>query len=250
MHRDFKELLSAFNAARVKYLIVGGYAVSFHAQPRATKDLDILIGADTENSKSVYMALAKFGAPIEGLSAEDFTEPGNCFRMGSPPVMVDIMPKISGIEFEQAWQRRVDVQISDDLTVPFISLQDLMVAKIAAGRGQDLIDVDSLRECMEQQEVKERRPDPPVMNTAEELDQIKKKRREHWLRLREEQQRTSPTPEALRAKKREDWLKLRQQRNSENSQEPQKSPIQGERDVEFKDSLPTPNREIDDNFTL
>jgi hypothetical protein len=170
--------------------------------------------------------------------------------MGSPPVMVDIMPKISGIEFEQAWQRRVDVQISDDLTVPFISLQDLMVAKIAAGRGQDLIDVDSLRECMEQQEVKERRPDPPVMNTAEELDQIKKKRREHWLRLREEQQRTSPTPEALRAKKREDWLKLRQQRNSENSQEPQKSPIQGERDVEFKDSLPTPNREIDDNFTL
>ncbi len=68
MHQDFKELLSVFNAGQVRYLIVGGYAVSFHAQPRATKDLDILIGADAENSKAVYAALAKFGAPIDGLS--------------------------------------------------------------------------------------------------------------------------------------------------------------------------------------
>ena len=73
MHQDFKELLSVFNAVQVRYLIVGGYAVSFHAQPRATKDLDILIGADVENGKA---ALAKFGAQIEGLSAKDFTERG------------------------------------------------------------------------------------------------------------------------------------------------------------------------------
>ncbi len=65
MHQDFKELLSAFNAGKVRYLIVGGYAVSFRAQPRATKDLDILIGADAENSKAVYAALAKFGAPSD-----------------------------------------------------------------------------------------------------------------------------------------------------------------------------------------
>jgi hypothetical protein len=113
MHRDFKELLSAFNAGKVRYLIVGGYAVSYHAQPRATKDLDILIGADAENSKGVYAALAKFGAPIEGLSPKDFAEPDNFFRMGTPPVMVDIMPKISGVEFDEAWSRRVDVQIDD-----------------------------------------------------------------------------------------------------------------------------------------
>jgi hypothetical protein len=73
-----------------------GNAVSLHAQPRATKDLDILISPDTENSKAVYDALTKFGAPMEGLSAKDFTEPDNFFRMGTPPVMVDIMPKISG----------------------------------------------------------------------------------------------------------------------------------------------------------
>ena len=73
MFRDFKELLSVFNAHRVKYLIVGGYAVSLHAQPRATKDLDLLISSDAENSKAVYAALAQFGVPIEGLSAQDFS---------------------------------------------------------------------------------------------------------------------------------------------------------------------------------
>jgi hypothetical protein len=73
MFDDFKDPLSAFNAANVRYLIVGGYSVSLHAQPRATKDLDILIGTDSENSQVVYIALTRFGAPVEGLSVKDFT---------------------------------------------------------------------------------------------------------------------------------------------------------------------------------
>ena len=100
MHQDFKELLSAFNAGQVRYLIVGGYAVSFHAQPRATKDLDILIGADAENSKAVYAALAKFGAPIEGLSAEDFAEPANspaARSKSSTPGRVKIPHRCDGV---------------------------------------------------------------------------------------------------------------------------------------------------------
>jgi hypothetical protein len=162
MHQDFKELLSAFNAGQVRYLIVGGYAVSFHAQPRATKELDILIGAHSENSKAVFAALAKFGAPIEGLSAKDFAEPDNFFRMGTPPVMVGIMPKISGVEFEEAWRRRVDVRIDDDLSVPFISREDLLLAKLSAGRAQDLIDVDALRESNPTREIEQqRRPASP-----------------------------------------------------------------------------------------
>jgi hypothetical protein len=72
MFDDFKELLSIFNAQKVKYLIVGGYAVSFHAQPRATKDIDLLIKPDAENARAVYDALGKFGAPLDGLTAEDF----------------------------------------------------------------------------------------------------------------------------------------------------------------------------------
>ena len=81
MHQDFKELLSAFNAGQVLLAHKQGVSV-FHAQPRATKHLDILIGADAENSKAVYAALAKFGAPIEGMSAQDFADPDNFFRMG------------------------------------------------------------------------------------------------------------------------------------------------------------------------
>ena len=105
MFDDFKELLSIFNAQNVKYLIVGGYAVSFHAQPRATKDIDLLIKPDADNGKAVYAALAKFGAPLGGLTAEDFVERDKFFRMGRAPFMVDILPEIAGVDFDRAWQR-------------------------------------------------------------------------------------------------------------------------------------------------
>jgi len=145
MFQDFKELLSAFNAHQVRYLVVGGYAVSFHAQPRATKDMDLLIGPDPVNSVAVHAALTEFGAPVAGLSATDFADPEGFFRMGTPPVMVDIMSRISGVDFDAAWQRRVDVAIDNELTVPFISRQDLLIAKISAGRPQDLADAEALR---------------------------------------------------------------------------------------------------------
>jgi hypothetical protein len=248
MHRDFKELLSAFNAGQVRYLIVGGYAVSYHAEPRATKDLDILVGADAENSKAVYAALGKFGAPIEGLSAQDFAEPDNFFRMGTPPVMVDIMPKISGVEFDQAWSRRVHVQIDDDLTVPFISRQDLLTAKIAAGRAQDLIDVDALRDS------KNREAEPsllqqahPVTNAREELDRAKKEGREDWLRQRNMQGRDSPTLEEIRAKGRQEWLDLRQQGTAETSTD-SNAAAGGDRDLERKNSSRDSDKGLDEDL--
>lgn len=231
MHQDFKELLSAFNAGKVRYLIVGGYAVSYHAQPRATKDLDILIGADAENSKAVYAALAKFGAPIEGLSAKDFAEPDNFFRMGAPPVMVDIMPKISGVEFEEAWSRRVDVQIEDDLSVPFISRQDLLIAKLSAGRAQDLIDVDALRESSQSQESNQRQsPAFPAKSARDDLEQIRKEGRDDWLKQRQ-QKGSAETLEELRAKGREDWLKLRQQQTRENPRDPPDRSVEKDQDA-------------------
>ena len=144
MYPDFKELLSALNAHQVKYLVVGGYAVSFHARPRATRDLDILIKADPENGRAAFAALGEFGAPLEDLSAQDLIEPGSFYRMGTPPVMVDILPRISGVDFEEAWQRRVSVIVDDTLTAPFISREDLLAAKIAAGRPQDLADAAAL----------------------------------------------------------------------------------------------------------
>lgn len=102
MYQDFKKLLSTLNDNGVQYLVVGGYAVSFHAQPRATKDLDILIKPVVGNATAFYAALAKFGAPLEGLTPDDFIERGKFFRMGTPPIMVDILPEISGVDFDAA----------------------------------------------------------------------------------------------------------------------------------------------------
>ena len=249
MHPDFKELLAAFNAGQVRYLIVGGYAVSFHAQPRATKDLDILIGADAENSRAVYAALAKFGAPIEGLSADDFAEPDNFFRMGTPPVMVDIMPKISGVEFDDAWRRRVDVQIDDKLTAAFISHQDLLVAKVSAGRAQDLIDVEALRESMKDFQV-EHPPylAHPVTSAGGELEQVRKRGREDWLRQRDQQRGISPTLEEIRAKGRQDWLELREKRTAEKATDSNDQAADRARDPEQKDLSQKPDRAIDDDL--
>ena|SRR5664280_15799 len=149
MFDDFKELLSIFNAQNVKYLIVGGYAVSLHAQPRATKDIDLLIKPDADNAKAVYAALGKFGAPLEGLTAEDFLERDKFFRMGRAPVIVDILPEIKGVDFDRAWQNRVEAVIDPQsgLTASFISSQDLIAAKLAAGRPQDIADLAALRKA-------------------------------------------------------------------------------------------------------
>jgi hypothetical protein len=149
MFDDFKELLSIFNAQKVKYLIVGGYAVSFHAQPRATKDIDLLIKPDIENARAVYDAPGKFGPPLDGLTAEDFIARDKFFRMGRVPVVVDILPEIKGVDFDQAWQNRVEAAIDaqSGLKASFISRADLIASKLAAGRPQDIADAAALREA-------------------------------------------------------------------------------------------------------
>jgi hypothetical protein len=151
MYPDFKELLSAFNTNQVKYLVVGAYAVAIHAQPRATKDLDILVKADRDNARAVFAALARFGAPLQGMTAADFEEPGPFFRMGHPPIGIDVLTLISGVDFDSAWQRRVEdvIDANSGLKAFFISAEDLMTAKLAAGRLQDLADVEAIRKAIE-----------------------------------------------------------------------------------------------------
>jgi hypothetical protein len=92
MYQDFKDLLSAFHAHGVKYLIVGGYAVIFHAQPRTTKDIDLLIQADPANAQATYAALTDFGVPLGDVSPQDFADRGSFFRFGHEPRCVDILP--------------------------------------------------------------------------------------------------------------------------------------------------------------
>ena len=149
MFDEFKELLSIFNARKVRYLVVGGYAVSLHAQPRSTQDIDILIASDAQNARAVYGALEEFGAPLEGLVPADFAERSKFFRMGRAPVAVDLLPEIDGINFEDAWPNRVETLIDppSGLKAFFISSEDLIANKLAAGRPQDLADVAALRQA-------------------------------------------------------------------------------------------------------
>ena len=143
MNSDFKELLNIFNERQVKYLIVGGYAVAVHAEPRYTNDLDIWVEASPGNAKRVFDALGTFGAPLSGLTETDFAQEGAFYQMGRPPARVDILMSIDGVSFETAWANRVEANFAGVMAT-FISRKDLIVAKSAAGRPQDLIDVDNL----------------------------------------------------------------------------------------------------------
>jgi hypothetical protein len=153
MYQDYKDLLSAFNAHGVRYLIVGGYAVIFHAQPRFTRDIDLFIKADLENARAAYEALAAFGAPLQDVRAEDLGEANNFFRFGREPHAIDILPSIDGVEFDAAWDRRVEgvIDATSGLTGFFISKDDLIASKLAAGRLRDLADVDEIRESAKSQ---------------------------------------------------------------------------------------------------
>ena len=139
----FKDLLSIFNAGQVRYLIVGGYAVMKYAEPRYTKDLDVWIETTGENASRVFHALRKFGAPLSDLTEEDLTQEGMVFQIGVAPNRVDILMGINGVRFSDAWSKRVEGDF-DAAPAHFISRSDLIVAKRAAGRPQDLIDADVL----------------------------------------------------------------------------------------------------------
>jgi len=144
MPKDLKDLLSAFNRQHVKYLIVGGYAFGVHAEPRATKDLDLFIGSDPENSESVFRALADYGAPLQGLSPGDFTD-GSTFQIGQPPARIDLLQQIDGVTFAEAWNNRLEGTLEDGIPAAVISKEDLIRNKLASGREQDLLDVKNLQ---------------------------------------------------------------------------------------------------------
>ena len=163
MFPDFKDLIALLNHHKVKYLVIGGYAVSRHAQPRVTKDLDILIQLAPKNAVALFRALQEFGAPLRtrathdadpqsptrALTAKDFQDRGTWYTMGVPPVAIDILPEIPGIAFNAAWKNRSTQTIDTEtgLTAHFISHADLVSAKLAAGRARDLADVEELRKA-------------------------------------------------------------------------------------------------------
>jgi len=149
--QDFKELLSILERHDVRYLVIGGYAVMLYSEPRWTKDLDIWIALDAANAKAVFSALREFGAPLSGLTEEDFAAPGYFYQMGNPPLRLDIMMDIPGGDFELAWTRRNTIDLGGT-AVHFINREDLIAVKLASGRDQDIMDVAALKHRSESKE--------------------------------------------------------------------------------------------------
>jgi hypothetical protein len=148
MQKDLKELLLAFNEQGVEYLVVGGYAVGVHSEPRATNELDIFIRADVRNSEAVFRALGAYGAPLEGLTAENFRdEPASIFQIGIPPLRIDILQSIDGVAFDDAWNDRIEGLVDGEITAHIISKEHLIQNKLALGRTRDLADVEAIRDA-------------------------------------------------------------------------------------------------------
>ncbi len=141
--QHYKELLQLLNESQVEYLIVGGFAVMKYGEPRYTKDLDVWVNNSRQNSARVVDALKSFGAPLEhdGIDAETFTDKRVVYQIGVAPVRIDILTGITGVEFTDAWKKRVAGTFFG-VPVNFISLDDLTTNKQALGRSSDLKDLN------------------------------------------------------------------------------------------------------------
>ena len=143
MNPDFVDLLRAFIAADVRYLVVGAYALAIHGRPRATGDLDVWVDANRENAARVVEALKAFGAPMQAISQDDFARPGVVYQIGVPPGRIDLLTDLTGLTFEDAWPGRLRGRFGD-LEVDFIGRDAFVRNKRATGRTKDLGDIEGL----------------------------------------------------------------------------------------------------------
>ncbi len=143
MNQDFLDILHALSAAEARFLVVGAFALSIHAEPRATGDLDIWVEPTQENASRVYQALKSFGAPLTDLTLADLSSPDVVFQIGLAPNRIDILTSISGVSFEQAWKNHISFAMKDQ-QVPVIGREELILNKRAAARPRDLIDLEIL----------------------------------------------------------------------------------------------------------
>jgi hypothetical protein len=143
MNPDFVDLLRAFTAADVRFLIVGAYALAVHGRPRATDDLDVWIDATPDNAPRVMRALAAFGAPMTEIGEADFARPGVVYQIGVAPGRIDILTELSGVVFADAWRDRIRRPFGE-LQVDFIDREAFVRNKRATGRLRDLSDIEGL----------------------------------------------------------------------------------------------------------
>lgn len=146
--KDLREFVELLISHRVDFLVVGAHALAFHGRPRYTGDLDLWVRASEENASRTMEVLRAFGFGGLDVRSEDFVKPGRVVQLGHPPLRIDLMTGISGVEFDTAWPKRVEGEL-DGLKVFFLDRDSFIKNKRAAGRPQDLADVSALAETPE-----------------------------------------------------------------------------------------------------
>lgn len=144
LNDDYKEMLQLLLEERVKFLVVGAYALGAHGYPRATGDIDIWVEPGHENACKVMRVLNRFGAPLFDVTEQDFAQEGTIFQIGVVPRRIDIITAIDGVEFPAAYARK-EITVVEELEIPVLSLQDLITNKECTGREKDALDVKMLK---------------------------------------------------------------------------------------------------------
>jgi hypothetical protein len=140
---DFRDFFKFLNESEVEYLLIGGWAVGFHGYPRATADMDVWVACDPDNARRIVQALRLFGFTHDEATESLFARPGFVVRMGLPPMRIELLTKISGVEFA-ACRARCETMVENGIPIPVIALKDLIANKKASARPKDLADLDAL----------------------------------------------------------------------------------------------------------
>ena len=151
MNDDFRDLLVTLHDAGARFIVVGAHAMAVHGVPRATGDLDVWIESTEANADRAWRALCEFGAPVEALGAtrEDLLRPGTVIQLGLPPRRIDLLTRITGVDFEDAWRDRVE-QVLEGRSISYLGRADLVANKCSTARAQDLVDVALLEDSLDE----------------------------------------------------------------------------------------------------
>lgn len=142
---DFEDFIQLLNKYKVEYMVVGGYALAFHGKPRHTGDLDIWINVSEQNAQLLLKVVDEFGLRSLNFQKEDFLTEGLISQIGYPPLRIDLLNTIDGVEFIEALSNMQKIELENNFTVNYIGLDDLVKNKKASGRKQDLTDVKTLQ---------------------------------------------------------------------------------------------------------
>ncbi len=145
LQKDLREFIELLNAANVRYVVVGGYAVAFHGHPRATGDIDVFIETSEANAQKMEDVIRRFGFQATGLTREDFAQSDVIVQLGVPPNRIDIITSVDAVPFEEAWATRIDSMLAGT-SIRMISKELLLRNKRALGRSQDVADAERISE--------------------------------------------------------------------------------------------------------